>query len=611
MATLGGWVHDPKRQIDCNDFADALRRSISPTGTADVLEGDGWHLSADRRRVGVRVTRAGRWAVLIAGSSKTLASEGGNLVGEFVAEYERAGAGVALSKLRGGYAIAMVALESSEAVLATDRFGIGSLYFAYSDAGMAFASEVLPLRSNPFSVTTTRSQSIFDYLYFGMIPGPDTIYREVYRLEPGHILEFNSGRVQSGAHRPNPPFSGRERTPSAAELLDCVRSGVADSIADGEEVGCFLSGGLDSSTVTGFAGEVTGMPPRAYSIGFDAEGFDEMEYARTAARHFGAKHSEYYVTPKDVVDLLPKLAGVYGMPFGNSSVVPTYYCAKLAREDGIDKLLAGDGGDELFGGNTRYATQLAYAKYDALPASVRRLVIEPLVDVVPDKAWFWPIHKVRRYVDQARVQMPDRLETYNFLHMLGIRTVLEPQFLESVDVCSPRVQQREYYESIDACGMLDKILELDIKYTLADNDLQKVTRMCALASVEVAYPLLTEELHQLARRLPGREKTTLLRLRPYFRRSLRGFLPDETLKKSKHGFGLPVGDWLVSDKPFGGMARDLLTDLKGRGVVRADFLDDLIGTKLQDHPKYYGGLVWLFMVLELWMRETSHDAHIS
>src|SRR5262249_16699723 len=141
-------------------------------------------------------------------------------------------------------------------------------------------------------------------------------------------------------------------------------------------VGTFLSGGTDSSTVAGMLGEVTGQPARTYSIGFDAQGYDEMAYARIAARHFNTRHNEYYVTSDDVVSAIPQIAAVHDQPFGNASAVPTFYCAKLARDDGVDVLLGGDGGDELFGGNDRYATQYLYSLYSDLPSGLRKGLIE-------------------------------------------------------------------------------------------------------------------------------------------------------------------------------------------------------------------------------------------
>src|SRR5207344_3000253 len=167
------------------------------------------------------------------------------------------------------------------------------------------------------------------------------------------------------------------------DFLEVLRESVREAAQDGT-VGTFLSGGTDSSTIAGMLGEVTGSPARTYSIGFEAQGYDEMHYARIAARHFGARHHEYYVTPDDVVSAIPQIAAVHDQPFGNASAVPTYYCARLAKEDGIDTLLGGDGGDELFGGNERYAKQHLYSLYSDLPLFLRKCLIEPIAFALPE-----------------------------------------------------------------------------------------------------------------------------------------------------------------------------------------------------------------------------------
>src|SRR5262249_32605352 len=155
------------------------------------------------------------------------------------------------------------------------------------------------------------------------------------------------------------------------EFRSLLRSAVSAEL-NGGKAGCFLSGGTDSSTVAGMIGEATGVPAATYSIGFDAQGFDEMQYARVAARAFRTEHHEYYVTPDDLVQSIPKIANHYDQPFGNSSSLPAYICARMAREDGVVRILAGDGGDELFGGNSRYAKQRVFSAYDRVPAGIKR-----------------------------------------------------------------------------------------------------------------------------------------------------------------------------------------------------------------------------------------------
>ena len=264
-------------------------------------------------------------------------------------------------------------------------------------------------------------QALYDYLYFHMIPAPRTVFKDIFRLPAGHYALFENGQL-TVAPWWKPHFNEDRRAPFdelKAEFRQILLDAVTDRLDDGT-TGCFLSGGTDSSTVAGLLREVTGQPARAFSIGFEAAGYDEMEYARLAARHFGAEHHEYYVTPDDLVRSIPEVAASYDQPFGNSSVVPAFYCAKAAREAGITRILAGDGGDELFGGNTRYAKQRVFGAYEQIPGILRRGLLEPLLTGIALPGKIPGIKKAVSYVEQASVPMPDRMQMYNLLGRLGL-----------------------------------------------------------------------------------------------------------------------------------------------------------------------------------------------
>ena len=198
--------------------------------------------------------------------------------------------------------------------------------------------------------------------------------------------------------------------------------------------------------------------------------------------------------------------------------------------------------------------------------------------------------------------MPDRLQAYNLLNRLGMETVLDEGFLTSVDISQPIALLQEAYGSVRASGMLHKMLALDLKFTLADNDLRKVGGMCELAGMEVGYPLLREDLVNFAARLPANYKVRGLKLRYFFKEALRDFLPLEVIKKEKHGFGLPFGAWVLTHSRLKELVWDSLTGLKGRGIVRKAFVDELMGQRLGEHSNYYGTLVWVLTVLEQWFR---------
>jgi len=284
----------------------------------------------------------------------------------------------ALAGVTGDFAVG-VADGRGRAVLAVDRFAARTLCWRIVDGTLHFAEALDEVAALPPRAEID-PQAVFDYLYFHVIPSPRTIFQGVHRLPPAHCAWFEGGRITVA-----PYWVPRFVEPAQADfpaLAGQFRQLIRDAVAaqlDGSKPACFLSGGTDSSTVAGMIGEVAGRPAATYSIGFEAQGYDEMGYARIAAKRFGTEHHEYYVTPDDLVRTIPEMAAFCDQPFGNSSVLPAFYCAKMAREDGVSRLLAGDGGDELFGGYRRYGRALRIARLlGAMPgagkAAMRQLL---------------------------------------------------------------------------------------------------------------------------------------------------------------------------------------------------------------------------------------------
>lgn len=281
-----------------------------------------------------------------------------------------------------GLSFAVIDGGSNRALVAIDRSGIQPMCFARPpDGALVFASTTDPLLLYPGVSEEIDSQAIFDLMFFTRIPAPETIYRDIGKLLPAQYLWFDNGGVEIGRywHPPYENCASDSLDSQAARLREIVQQSVTHGCAGlgPDEVGAFLSGGVDSSTVLGCLTQALGKKTRAFSIGFDAEGYDEMSFARAAAQHFGNDLIEYYVTPQDIVDLIDILPDCYDEPFANTSVVPAYYCAKLARDHGVSLMLAGDGGDELFGGNTRYVRQSVFSFYSRVPAWLRRGLLEP------------------------------------------------------------------------------------------------------------------------------------------------------------------------------------------------------------------------------------------
>jgi asparagine synthase (glutamine-hydrolysing) len=509
-----------------------------------------------------------------------------------------------LNFLRGDFCFALLHKREQKAFLAVDRLGIRPLTYTLNNRYLVFASSAEAIRRHPGVSTSVDPQALFNYMYFHVVPGPGCAYLGLKRLLPGSFAIYSKGELTTETYWENDYHEDTDTSFEnlKGELIDLLDRSIRQHVPGGN-LGCFLSGGTDSSTIAGILTRITGKPARTYSIGFRATGYDEIEYARATARHFGTEHHEYYVTPDDVIDAVPRIAQVYDNPFGNASAVPTYYCARLAKEDGVDRLLGGDGGDELFGGNTRYARQWLFSLYSDLPPLLRTGLIEPLISKFPGGSKVWLIRKLRRYVEQASVPMPERLQTYNLLTWFGIDNIFCPEFLEDIDSRQPVITMTQLYENVRAESLLNRMLGLDLKITLADNDLPKVTKMCELAGVEVAFPLLDDDLIAFSAKLPVNSKVKRTHLRYFFKQALRDFLPRETLAKPKHGFGLPFGPWFQTNVRLREMALDNLHDLTLRHIIQPQFITELVDNRLSTHPPYYGTMIWILMMLEQWFKE--------
>ena len=514
--------------------------------------------------------------------------------------YRRHGAGF-LDLIGGRFSVVVWDANARKGLVACDRFGQIPVFWIQADDGsVCFAPTADAVMSIAGVSPELSNQGIFNYLYFHMVPGPQSVYAGVNKLMAAQVLEIDESGCRPRRYW-EPEFresADRSMSDAAEEMLGLLSSSV-NRLAIGADTGAFLSGGLDSSTVAGLLARHQ-PKPKTYSIGFDAEGYDEIAFARIASERFDTDFQTYYVTPDDVVEALPKIAAAYDEPFGNSSALPTYFCAHVAAEDGRQRLLAGDGGDELFAGNERYAKQTVFENYQLVPEWMRKGLFEPLLfNFAPQSVGLF--RKARSYVEQANVGLPDRLRTYNFLNRLGLETIMQPDFLAAVDPTYPATLERTIYGQPVEASRLNRMLYLDWQHTLMDNDLRKVNRMCQLAGIEVEYPMLDDRLVEFSTRVSSGRKMRGNRLRHFYKRAVADFLPDQIINKSKHGFGLPFGVWMAEHPPLQELARDNLARMQRRRYVRPAFIDEIARLHREQHAGYYGEMIWILVMLELWL----------
>jgi asparagine synthase (glutamine-hydrolysing) len=497
----------------------------------------------------------------------------------------------------GAWAVVLIDLGQNRTLAAVDRFAMRPLCFSLNAGVFSFASRADEVPGGSGEIDP---QAIYDYAYHHFIPAPRTIFKGVERLDAAHrVLATTEGCSVARHWQPSftpvaLPFAMRKEL-----FLAALTGAVSDQLGQ-EAIGCYLSGGTDSSTVTGMVTQVTGRPVKTFSIGFDAAGYDEMEYARIAARQYRTDHHEYYITPDDLIERIPYVASSFDQPFGNSSALPAFFCARLARDAGVTRMLAGDGGDELFGGNSRYATDKLLTAYEHVPTFDKRGLIEPLALGLPLSS-VPLLRKGARYVEIARTPVPGRMQLYNLLTRMGPANVFTPDFMAGIDAAEPYRRELATFAATPPAATLNRTLAYEWKYILADNDLPKVRGTASLGGVDAGFPFLDNRLLDFSLGLPPEQKVRGRKLRYFFKEALRGFLPDEIIAKKKHGFGLPFGVWLVRERALRDFALASVNALAARGVIQPALAQTLFDERIGEHAAYYGEMVWILMMLEHWL----------
>jgi asparagine synthase (glutamine-hydrolysing) len=401
-----------------------------------------------------------------------------------------------LEKLRGEFALAIWNGAERTLRLATDRFRVEPLFYYHDHEKLIFGSRMKAVLACAFlSDPKIDPEAIISVVGSSFIPTPRTIFHAIKKLPPGHMLTYRDGGVQTSPYWEikfdNP--SARSEAELTSELRTTLRQAIALRLGTEsrrDRIGTFLSGGVDSSTVTGLLTGLTGGPVKSFSIGFAESQFNETEYARIAARAFASEHHEYIVTPGDTYDVIPHLLDSFDEPFANASAVPTYFCAKLARDHGVDVLYAGDGGDELFAGNERYASQRLFDYYYRIPRWFRENIVKPTIFNLADISKLSFFVKGKRYIQRASIPYPQRLTSYGLFNVLPLTELFDQAFLGSIRAgFDPYEEVHSLYANAPASSELDRQLYIDLKSAISDNDLFKVNRMVESAGISrYAFP---------------------------------------------------------------------------------------------------------------------------
>jgi asparagine synthase (glutamine-hydrolysing) len=505
-----------------------------------------------------------------------------------------------IKKLRGMFAIALYDERRQSLLLGRDRLGKKPLYYGLDGERLYFGSEIKAILAVAPQLAEVDPEGILQFFYFDYIPDPFTAYQRIRKLPPGHLAEFKNGTLQVERYWDLPEY-GTRTIVSEEECLEELERRLAEAVRirlmSEVPLGALLSGGVDSSVVVALMARASSSPVKTFSIGFENQAFNELEYARVLARKFETDHHELIVDP-DLWETLQKVTCMMEEPFGDSSMVPTYHVSRMARQH-VTVALAGDGGDELFAGYDRYAVNLNRQYSDSIPGWVgeqyRNHVYHRLPDTLRGRKLSWNLSL------QSRDRYLDGISFLSACHR--DRALFSEDFLSlAARLSDPLTQFRDYYDHAPAKDPLSRLLYLDTKTYLTADVLAKVDRMSMAASLEVRAPILDHEFVEWVTGLNAKWKYRD-GTRKYILKKLAEKLgiPRELLYRRKQGFALPLVHWMRQDMKD--ELRQILLDSRSLqrgyfkpGAVRR-IVDEHISGK-RDHP----GVIWQMLVFELWHR---------
>ncbi|MGD8648578.1 MAG: asparagine synthase (glutamine-hydrolyzing) [Desulfobacterales bacterium] len=522
-----------------------------------------------------------------------------------------------LEKFIGMFAFAIWDGRHQVLVLARDRLGIKPLYYHFSENHhtLLFASELKALMTFGGITKTIDLDSIPLFLHYQYIPAPGTIFKNTYKLLPGHFLMYDGENAKTKEYWriPDPSItesgSGNDEEEYLQRLDDLLTNAVSDRLISDVPLGALLSGGIDSSMVVALMQKVSSTPSRTFSIGFKEQGYNEAPWAARVAAHLNTDHTELYVSAKDALDVIFRLADVYDEPFADSSAIPTYLVSHLTRQK-VTVALSGDGGDEQFCGYVRYwTTKSMAAGFHRFPLPLKKALAK-ILGFIPS-SWvencYLPLHNF----------LPQRLRMANFpdkwQKLLKLMEQTRISELYRMTIClwsesevssiTGRALQNSKFDEIFRetadWPLLSRLMTVDQKTYLPDGMLTKVDRASMATSLEIRVPLLDHRVVEFTANLPEHFKYRNGTGKYLLKKLLARYLPVKLFERPKMGFGVPIDHWLRFE------LKDLLLDylsaerLNKEGLFNSKFVEKKIKEHLCGQVNHQYRL-WPLLMWEMW-----------
>ena len=502
-----------------------------------------------------------------------------------------------VARLHGMFSFAVWDAPRRRLLLARDRAGKKPLYYTQVNGNLLFGSEIKSLLYHPDVNRKADTQALADFLSVRYVPGPATLFANIYKVLPGHWLLYENNTLREECYW-DYTFGQTDNCP-IEEYMQGIRQHVHRAVKErmiaDVPVGAFLSGGVDSSIITGIMSELTNQPIQTFAVGFDEEGYSELPYAKLAADHFGTEHHELVVKSSDLSAYWPLLTWHRDEPVSEPSDLGVYLVSKLARTY-VKVVLSGEGGDELFAGYPKYVVDWMARYYHILPLPIRDNVIMPFLDHLP-----YSMRKLKNAARNLSQPVPQRwMSWFGIFNGQLKENILSDNTKASIDIDSSRVFER-WLSNNPQRDNLSSMLYLDTKIWLPDNLLMKGDKMTMAASLEARMPLLDYHLTEYAASIPSNVKIKPFKTKYLFKRAFADFLPEAILTRKKMGFNVPTGIWFREGQ------RNLITRLllseraRGRGYLNDAFVAKLLRDHLEGKTNYQAQLFTLAS-LELWFR---------
>lgn len=544
---------------------------------------------------------------------------GGSDTEVLVAAFDEWGIGSAIERFVGMFAMAVWDSRERSLTLVRDRLGIKPLYYTASSGVLLFASELKAIRWDPAFDATVDPIALHAFLRYLFIPAPRTAFEHVKKLPPGHTLTVSD---PSSLPDPTPYWSIREvadrgisdplslsDADAIALVEDTLSSAVDVRLRSDVPLGVLLSGGVDSSVVAALAQRRLDRPVRTFSIGFDVREHDESRHARAVAEAIGSDHTELVVGGRDVLAKLPTIATIFDEPLADPSQLPTLLVCELARRD-VTVGLAGDGGDEVFGGYNRYTAGCRWIeRFDAMPTWVRRPAARGIGAVSTTRmadrlGRVLPIPRLagEKLAKMGRM-MGESSAADMYRQLLGVGHG-SPAHLLANGLARTTVMDPvgSVFDALPSAGLLERMMLVDQESYLPDDLLAKVDRTSMSVSLEIRVPILDHRLVELSWRLPERHKIRAGRGKWILRQVLYRHVPRELVDRPKVGFTPPVADWMIND------LSDWAGDVLGSRALRESGLwdNDAVQAMWNDFSNGRRQLalaVWAVLQWQVWSDE--------